>query len=120
MPFSILLTGASGYIGGTVLDHLKQSGSFSQLQVTCMVRSNDQIETIQQFAPGVKAVKGSLEERDGLEKLAYENDLVLHTASAQDVEAALALARGSAKRVSEGKKAYFVHVSQYHKVSEVN
>ena len=58
---SILLTGASGYIGGRLLPVLQQRG----LGVRCLARRPDFLEA--RVAPGTEVVAGDVMERETLD-----------------------------------------------------
>lgn len=75
---SILLTGATGYIGSAVLRQLRLQGR----DVTALVRSSDKAAKVE--ALGATAVVGDITDTALLEKLAAESDGVIHTASPGD------------------------------------
>jgi nucleoside-diphosphate-sugar epimerase len=65
----------SGYIGGSVLNELLNSPNFSKVEVTAVVRSPEKAEKLKEL--GINVVIGSLTDRNLMEKLAEETDLVL-------------------------------------------
>lgn len=88
----IFLTGASGYIGGSVAAALTAYGH----HVTGLVRSPEKADAVRAF--GVEPVFGTLAETELLARMAGGADAVINTASADDrgaVEAMLPALRGS-------------------------
>ncbi|ARC56434.1 dTDP-4-oxo-6-deoxy-D-allose reductase [Frondihabitans sp. 762G35] len=75
---SLLLTGATGYIGSSVLRSLVERGH----TVTALVRSEE--KAAQVGAAGANAVVGSITDLDLLRRLVAESDGVIHTASPGD------------------------------------
>jgi nucleoside-diphosphate-sugar epimerase len=90
----ILLTGASGYIGGTVAAALLAAGH----RVAGLVRSEERASQVR--ALGVEPVLGTLSDAAVLAKAARSADAVINAANADDrgaVEALLAAIEGSGK-----------------------
>jgi nucleoside-diphosphate-sugar epimerase len=75
---SLLLTGATGYIGSSVLRSLVERGH----GVKALVRSEE--KAAQVAAAGADAVVGSITDLDLLRRLVAESDGVIHTASPGD------------------------------------
>lgn len=94
-PKKLLLTGASGYIGGAVLSGLiSKPGSYD---ITALVRNPADAPKI--AALGVKTLLGSIDDDDLLTKAAASSDIVIHTAeSADHLGSAQALVRGLKSR----------------------
>jgi len=69
------ITGATGYIGGTVLDRFLRHESASSWQFTALVRSEDKAEKLRDF--GVKTIIGSLSDLSLIENAASESDVVI-------------------------------------------
>ena len=80
---SILLTGATGYIGTSVLSRLLEEGH----DVTALVRDEAKAETVR--AAGATAVVGDATDAELVARLARESDGVIHLASAPDVDPVL-------------------------------
>ncbi|MCM3504699.1 NAD-dependent epimerase/dehydratase family protein [Curtobacterium sp. ODYSSEY 48 V2] len=76
----VFLTGASGYIGSSVLRALLAHGH----QVTAVVRSDQKAQAIRDA--GGQAVVGDLSDTELVRRLAHESDAVVHTASAESVD----------------------------------
>ncbi|OPG05562.1 NAD-dependent epimerase/dehydratase family protein [Microbispora sp. GKU 823] len=70
----ILVTGASGYVGGVVAEHLVRAGH----EVVALARSDRARERAEGL--GAKAVRGSLRDLDVLRGAAAGADAVVHTA----------------------------------------
>lgn len=90
----IFLTGASGYIGGSVAIALRAAGH----RVHGLVRSARKAAQVE--ALGIEPVTGTLDHGDLLARCASEADAVVHTADADhraSVEAMLAALAGSGK-----------------------
>lgn len=90
----VFVTGASGYIGGSVATALRAAGH----RVAGLVRSAQKAEQVR--ALGIEPVSGTLDDGALLARQAREADAVIHTADADhraSVEAMLAALAGSGK-----------------------
>jgi len=90
----LFVTGASGYIGGSVAAALRDAGH----QIVGLYRSAEKAQRAQ--ALGIEAARGTLEDGALLARLAREADAVIHAADADHraaVEAMLAALAGSGK-----------------------
>jgi uncharacterized protein YbjT (DUF2867 family) len=72
----IFITGAAGYIGGSVTERLLASG----YELTGLVRSEDQASRL--TARGITPVGGTLDDSDILAEAARAADAVINAASA--------------------------------------
>jgi len=99
----VLLTGATGYIGGTLIPLLKD------YDVTAIVRTEAQAEKIK--ALGLTPVIGSIDDSAFLEKLAAETNVVVNTAAAGHAAAATAFIKGLAEAKKAGQPAHYIHMS---------
>lgn len=91
---TIFLTGATGYIGGTLARRLLANGH----QVRGLVRGDD--GAARAAVPGLHPVTGSLDDAELLAREARGADAVIHTASADhlpSIQALLAALEGSGK-----------------------
>ncbi|GAA4670114.1 NAD-dependent epimerase/dehydratase family protein [Frondihabitans cladoniiphilus] len=79
---TVLLTGATSFIGSSVLSALKARGH----EVRVLVRTDDKAAAI--AAEGVSAVVGDITDLDLLSRLVHESDGVIHTASPGDASSA--------------------------------
>ncbi|CDO71823.1 hypothetical protein BN946_scf184939.g47 [Trametes cinnabarina] len=132
----IFFTGATGYIGGSVLQRLLQHPKASTFQITTLVRSPQKAKTLNaEF--GVEAVVGSYAELDKLAELSEQADVVFscvrvfplrcdgriqagltarHSqwdqADADDLDAVQAFIRGlKARHEKTGKRPILIHTS---------
>jgi len=106
----IFITGATGYIGGSVVQRLLNHPKRDTLEITALVRSVDKAKLLNTL--GVKTVVASLSDLDKLTELAAASDVVIHTADADDTKAAQALLRGTKARYEKTSKIpIFIHTS---------
>ncbi|GLB41332.1 putative NAD-P-binding protein [Lyophyllum shimeji] len=107
---NILVTGATGYIGGAVLSRFLARPDISSLSITALVRSPEKSEKLK--ALGVNAVVGSHENSALVQKLASEADVVLSMADSDHIEAAKAILRGlEARYKATGTAPVLIHTS---------
>ncbi|KAJ3746688.1 hypothetical protein DFH05DRAFT_971586 [Lentinula detonsa] len=108
----LLLTGATGYIGGTVLTRFLQRPDASSFDIRLLVRSDEKAKAIQDLKLPVTVVIGSHTNAELMEQLASQVDVVIATADCDSVEAAQSTLKGLKKRhESTGKKPIFIHTS---------
>ena len=91
---NFFLTGASGYIGGSIAAELIKKGH----NVTGLVRSKEKAEQVRTL--GITPVMGNLDDLDVLTKAAQEADAVVNAANAEDrasAETLVAALAGSRK-----------------------
>ncbi|KAI0671416.1 NAD-P-binding protein [Trametes maxima] len=105
---SIFITGATGYIGGSILQRLLQHPNF---EITALIRNTDKAKQLEtQF--GVKSVVGSLQDLDKLSSAAENTHVFVHMASSDDVEAIKAILRGlKARHDKTGDVPLLIHTS---------
>ncbi|KUJ11031.1 NAD(P)-binding protein [Mollisia scopiformis] len=106
----VLLTGASGYIGGAVLAQILKS-NHDDVRISALVRSSEHADIIRNL--GVESIlfKG-LDQLDLIKASASEHDLVISCASAMDLPSCLALVEGLAqRRASTGTDVHYIHTS---------
>ncbi|KAH8799785.1 hypothetical protein F5884DRAFT_117194 [Xylogone sp. PMI_703] len=109
----ILLTGATGYIGGAILDSLldQEYITLNKSNITVLVRGE---KNAQVFASkGVTTMLfNSLDDTDVLAEAASQHDIVIHAASGFHTLSARALVLGLAQRKKEtGKEVFYIHTS---------
>ncbi|KAJ7255790.1 hypothetical protein B0H12DRAFT_1112886 [Mycena haematopus] len=97
---NFFLTGATGYIGGSVLTRFLAHPRTDTFQFTVLVRDPKKAEKFKDL--GVKAVVGSLSDVPLVEKLASEADVVIAAADSDDLGAAKAMLAGLRKRHALG------------------
>ncbi len=96
----IFITGATGYIGGSIAERLVKQGH----TVTGLVRNEAKAALLKEL--GIEPILGSLEDHDVLTQAAKDADGVIHTASADEegvVEVFVAALARSGK--------FFIHTS---------
>ncbi|KAI0822485.1 NAD-P-binding protein [Trametes gibbosa] len=107
----IFITGATGYIGGSVLERLLGHPSANTFEITALVRNEEKAKILEsKFL--VKVVRGNHQELDKLEALAEGSHVVFHTADADDEPAAKAILSGLRKRHAKlGDLPVLIHTS---------
>jgi len=109
---NIFLTGATGYIGGSILTALLQHSNASNFSITALIRGDD--ERVKKLASlNVTPLVGSNESFDIIEKVATESHVVIHTAnSSDDLPSTQAIISGLNKKTkTTGKPAIYIHTS---------
>jgi len=107
---SIFFTGATGYIGGAVLQRLLDHPKSSSFQITALVRSEEKAKKLNTL--GVKTAVGSLDDLDKLSELASEAEVVIHAAHSDHVPAIKAILDGIKKRHEKtGEVPILIHTS---------
>ncbi|KZT66769.1 NAD(P)-binding protein [Daedalea quercina L-15889] len=110
MTTSIFLTGATGYIGGSVLARLLNHPSASTFEITVQTRSPEKAKLFEKF--GVKAVVGTNDDVVQLEGLAEQAHVVFSCADADHLPAIQAILRGLRKRhATLGDLSTLIHTS---------
>ncbi|KZT27594.1 NAD(P)-binding protein [Neolentinus lepideus HHB14362 ss-1] len=106
----IFITGATGYIGGTLLKRLLQHENASSFEISTLVRAADKAEKLK--ALGVQVITGSYSDEDLLEKGAQKADIVFQNVDIGDVGATKVILRGLKKRFNEtGRPPVVIHTS---------
>ncbi|OQD73586.1 hypothetical protein PENDEC_c014G05107 [Penicillium decumbens] len=112
-PARILLTGATGYIGGTILSKLRSSQDerVKTSQIDVLIRGEDKVSLFENL--GVKAITfQSLDETDFIRKVSSNYDVIINTASASHAASAVAMISGLHDRErATGQKTHFIHTS---------
>ncbi|KAK9414353.1 putative NAD-dependent epimerase/dehydratase domain-containing protein [Seiridium unicorne] len=112
----IILTGATGYVGGTLLDHLLKSTepSIKQLTFDLLVRSEDQAQKIRD-AYGARVNPILWKGLDDIAKtadIAANYDIVINTGLGFHPPGAKAFVTGLSRRVQEGTPVpWILHIS---------
>jgi nucleoside-diphosphate-sugar epimerase len=107
MTMNVFLTGATGYIGGSILAELLKDERF---KVSALVRSEEKAKLLQEV--GVTPIIGTLDDAEIITKNTAAADLVIEAANCDHLENAKAIVAGLEKRYNEtGKRAIYVHTS---------
>ena len=106
-PLKIFFTGATGYIGGTVLAKLLASPQASNWTITALTRNKDTVQKLQDL--GVTPLVGSLDDAELLKKAVTEADITIHAASAQSLPGIKAITEALA--TEDGKRRILLHTS---------
>jgi nucleoside-diphosphate-sugar epimerase len=94
-----------GLIGWTVLDLLVAEN----YKVTGLVRRQEHADGLKES--GAEAVIGDLHDEDLIVKNILKNDIVFHTATADDLPSVQAVLRGVREKVSRGDPITYIHTS---------
>ncbi|EDR01044.1 uncharacterized protein LACBIDRAFT_333595 [Laccaria bicolor S238N-H82] len=109
---NIFITGATGYIGGSVLSRLLIHPSFTSgsFQISALVRTAEKGEKLKGL--GVRPVVGSYDDLDVLEREAGDADVVFSLADADALPGAKAILEGLKKRYERtGRVSKLIHTS---------
>ncbi|KAK8845472.1 hypothetical protein IAR55_006185 [Kwoniella newhampshirensis] len=114
---SVFFTGATGYIGGTVLQSLINSAT-PPSKITALIRDSAKSDLLTSLsaakAKGVSVVPllGSLEELDKVREAASQADVVVSTANADDLKGVKAILEGLKQRKEKtGHRGLLIHTS---------
>ena len=111
----ILLAGATGYIGGTILTHLLKSDlpALKTATITCLIRGAERGETLSKaYGSRVQPVPCDFDDTEKLTKVAAEHDLVINTTQGFGDTFPQAFLRGLAQRkAATGHPGWLVHTS---------
>lgn len=91
-PTKVFLTGATGYIGGSVLTKLLEPSQAGKWDITVLTRSEETIPKLKKL--GVTPLLGTLEDDSLLTQAAKDADVVLSCANADHLSAVKALVSG--------------------------
>ncbi|KAL2025683.1 hypothetical protein VTO58DRAFT_103909 [Aureobasidium pullulans] len=109
----ILITGASGYIGGSVVTTILKSdaASLKNAEIVTLVRKQEQASVLEQLGLSSLLFRG-LDDVKFLQSTAKDFDIVINNASASHAASAAALIRGLADRKQQsGKDVFYIHTS---------
>ncbi|KDR76264.1 hypothetical protein GALMADRAFT_156362 [Galerina marginata CBS 339.88] len=106
----IFITGATGFIGGSILQRLLDHPDAAKFNFTALVRSKEKADKFN--AIGVKGVTGTLQDLPLLENLSADADIVLSNADNDDLDMAQAILRGMKRhRDATGVIPTLIHTS---------
>ncbi|KAJ7581529.1 hypothetical protein C8J56DRAFT_1102765 [Mycena floridula] len=109
----IFLTGATGYIGGSILSLLLEHKNRAHFNITVLVRSEDKAEKIRN-ATGINVLVGTHQDVKLVEDLASKADVIFSLADTNDVELVKAQLKGSKTRYAiTGIQTVFIHIVRF-------
>ncbi|KAF8992276.1 NAD(P)-binding protein [Cyathus striatus] len=107
---NLLVLGATGYIGGSVLSQFIDRDNFNSFNITALVRSEEKAEKLRSI--GINAVVGSHLDLPLVEKLAKESEAILSMADVDNLEVIRALLKGLKSQFKDtGEAPIFIHTS---------
>ncbi|KAH9902739.1 NAD-P-binding protein [Cubamyces lactineus] len=108
---SIFITGATGYISGSVLERLLAHPKAAEFEITSLVRSPEKAKVIKDKF-GVNTIVGTHAEHDKLTQLAANADIVISVTDSDDMSAIKAIMQGMKSRFDKtGIKPTLIHTS---------
>ncbi|KAF8477606.1 hypothetical protein BDZ91DRAFT_709559 [Kalaharituber pfeilii] len=114
MTVTVFVTGASGYIGGTVLNTLATE-KHPEFSYRALVRSESFAEKIRSKYTNVTPVVGSLDDLNLIEEESSKADIVVNTANVDHTASPPALLRGLSRPLPNDttppKNRYLIHTS---------
>ncbi|KAI5476889.1 NmrA-like domain containing protein [Pseudohyphozyma bogoriensis] len=105
MAPKIFLVGV-GFIGGSLLQSLVDSKAY---EITALTRKEEQAEVLKKLS--VKPVLGTLSDHDLIVEQVLQNEIIVHTATADDQPSVKAILDGLAKRPASATPAVYLHTS---------
>lgn len=109
MAKKVFITGATGYIGGTILHELVQNHK-SEYEITALVRT--QASALKVQAAGASVIVGTYDQPELLVNAAKEFDIIIHTGeSADHLGAAQAISQGISQRPASAPPIIYIHTS---------
>ncbi|KFZ19993.1 hypothetical protein V501_00362 [Pseudogymnoascus sp. VKM F-4519 (FW-2642)] len=107
----ILITGATGYIGGAILSALLNSRDAKNYEISALVRKPEYVTTLS--AKGVTGILfQSLDDLTTIKEAATNHDVVINAASASHDQSAIAIIEGLAeRRKNTGVHTAIIHTS---------
>jgi len=115
-PLKILLTGATGFIGGSILDTLLASDApaLRSATITCLLRDAKRAEKLtSHYGDRVKLAEyKDLDDVEATVHYASQHDIVINTTLGFHQASAVALVKGLGKRREEtGRDVWMIHTS---------
>ncbi|KAI2463184.1 NAD(P)-binding protein [Annulohypoxylon bovei var. microspora] len=114
MAQNILITGAAGYIGGSVLAEFisRTSSPIKAANLSAVVRTQEQAQSLSKL--GVNVIQVDLSDEAVIIEAVLRNkiDMIIHTASSANSRLASHLIKAlGQRRKASGKETYFIHSS---------
>lgn len=104
IPNNVFLIGP-GFIGRAVIDELLQAN----YSVTALVRREAAAKDLESI--GVQSVYGELSSKDVIRSTVLSSDIIIHTATADDMDSVLAVLSGIRERATNNKSTIYIHTS---------
>ena len=105
----IFITGATGYIGGTVLHHLLTAADADTFKITALVRDPSARDVL--AALNVTTVLGGLDDAETITRAVADADIVVNTADCDHLSATGAIIAGLKTPSSRQRKRILIHTS---------
>ncbi|KAG2412867.1 hypothetical protein HFD88_010424 [Aspergillus terreus] len=107
----VLIVGATGYIGGSILAEILHTPDLANLSVSALIRRPEQAAALENL--GVKPIQfKGLDDLDACRDAASHHDVVINAASASHDSSAKALIEGlSLRKQATGKDTFMIHTS---------
>jgi putative NADH-flavin reductase len=103
----VYISGATGYIGGSILSHLLKANKF---KISALTRSQEKAEKLKSIS--VTPIIGTIDDADIVSAAAYDADIVIEVANCDHLGNAQAIVAGLEKKFKEtNKKQIFIHTS---------
>ncbi|KAI1105789.1 NAD(P)-binding protein [Jackrogersella minutella] len=114
MSQNILITGAAGYIGGSVLAEVisRTGGLINAENISAAVRTEEQAQSLSKL--GVNVIQVDLNDEGAVNEAVLFNkiNIIIHTASSTNSRLVTLLIKAlSNRRLVSGKEVYFIHSS---------
>ncbi|KAF4955410.1 hypothetical protein FGADI_4590 [Fusarium gaditjirri] len=107
----IIITGATGYVGGSVLSAILSNPALPKLFITALVRTQSQASTLSAL-PVITLLFTDLDDADFLIKVASTHDIIIHAANGYHIPSAQAFIHGLAQRKQQtGREVHYIHNS---------
>ncbi|RDB31114.1 Uncharacterized protein C2A9.02 [Hypsizygus marmoreus] len=108
---SLFLVGASGFVGGTILNSLLARDDRQRFDITILIRGEDRAALIREKL-GLKTIVADLSDRAAVLAAAENADVVINAANADHPEGAAAIVEGLKNRKAKtGKTGTYIHLS---------
>ncbi|RYP56244.1 hypothetical protein DL771_012031 [Monosporascus sp. 5C6A] len=109
----VLLTGSTGYIGGSVLSTLlaSKSPAIEHISLSALVRGEGKARLLKEAGVNVELFE-DLDQTERLENIAGNYDIVIQCVLGTHAASAVALIRGLGRRLNNtGRQTYYIHTS---------
>ncbi|KAF7293889.1 hypothetical protein HMN09_01185000 [Mycena chlorophos] len=112
-PIQVLLTGATGFVGGAALASFVEREDYKagKVKITCVVRGAQRAKVIREKY-GVEVLEADLDAVEKIQEAASKTDVILHTANADHPPSTRAMLAGLKARFEKtGIQGIFIHSS---------